>query len=85
MGSEMCIRDRNMSTSAAGSVQVEIQDQGGNPIPGFTLAESDVLIGDSLEMVASWQGKTDLSPLVERPIRFRFVMKDANLFSLKIR
>jgi hypothetical protein len=75
----------NMSTSAAGSVQVEIQDQGGNPIPGFTLAESDVLIGDSLEMVASWHGKTDLSPLVERPIRFRFVMKDANLFSLKIR
>lgn len=75
----------NMSTSAAGSVQVEIQDQSGNPIPGFTLAESDVLIGDSLEMVASWQGKADLSPLVEQPVRFRFVMKDANLFSLKIR
>ena len=50
----------------------------------FTLAESDVLIGDSLEMIASWQGKTDLSTLVERPVRFRFVMKDANLFSLKI-
>ena len=75
----------NMSTSAAGSIRVEIQDQSGNPIPGFTLAESDVLIGDSLEMVASWQGKADLSPLVEQPVRFRFVMKDANLFSLKIR
>jgi hypothetical protein len=75
----------NMSTSAAGSVQVEIQDQNGNPIPGFTLAESDVLIGDSLEEVASWQGKTDLSQLAKRPVRFRFVMKDANLFSIKIR
>ena len=74
----------NMSTSAAGSVQVEIQDQRGNPVPGFTLAESDVLIGDSLDMVASWQGKTDLSPLAGQPFRFRFVMKDANLFSLKI-
>lgn len=75
----------NMSTSAAGSVRVEIQDQLGNPIPGFTLAESDVLIGDSLLEVASWQGKTDLSQLTERPVRFRFVMQDANLFSIKIR
>jgi len=36
-GSELVM---NYSTSAVGSVRVEIQDQEGNPIPGFTLAGS---------------------------------------------
>lgn len=75
----------NMSTSAAGAVQVEVQDETGTPIPGFTLADSDILIGDSLEEIASWKGKTDLNQLAGRAVRFRFVMKDANLFSIKIR
>ena len=62
----------NMSTSAAGAVRVEVQDETGTPIPGFTLADSDILIGDSLEEIASWQGKTDLNQLAGRAVRFRF-------------
>jgi hypothetical protein len=39
----------NYSTSAAGSVQVEIQDAAGNPLPGFRLADCQPLVGDQIE------------------------------------
>ena len=72
----------NLSTSAAGSVQVEIQDLAGNPIPGYTLAEAHELYGDSLSLAAAWKGKeTDVGSLVGTPVRLRFVVRDADLYS----
>ncbi len=72
----------NLSTSAAGSVRVEIQDAAGTPIPGYALDEAHELYGDSLGLVAAWKGhETDVVRLAENPIRLRFVVRDANLFS----
>ena len=45
-GSELMM---DYSTSAAGSVQVELQDAQGLTLPGFALADSEVMYGDSLE------------------------------------
>ena len=73
----------NYSTSAAGSVQVEIQDEQGKPFPGFSLAESDVLFGDELDAAVRWKSGKDFSALIGKPIRLRFVLKDADLFALK--
>ena len=39
----------NYSTSAAGCVQVEVQDEHGRVVPGFGLAEMPVLFGDHLD------------------------------------
>ena len=39
----------NFSTSAAGSLQVEIQTAGGRPIPGFALADSEELFADEID------------------------------------
>ncbi len=72
----------NYSTSAAGSVWVEIQDESGKPITGFAKADADELIGDSIDHAVSWKGKTDLSALAGTPIRLRFVMKDADLYAI---
>ena len=36
-------------------------------------------------VVAPWKGKSDLSSLAGKSVRLRFVMKDADLFSLKFR
>ena len=38
----------NFSTSAAGSVRVEIQEADGTAVPGFSLAESHEIIGDEI-------------------------------------
>jgi len=72
----------NLSTSAAGSVRVEIQDPSGVPIPGFSLEESHELYGDSLDLAAAWKGRqTDVSAVSGKPIRLRFAVRDADLFS----
>ncbi len=75
----------NFSTSAAGSVRVEIQDQDGAPVPGFTLSDSREVIGDEIARQVSWKNGSDISRLSSRPIRIRFVLKDADVFSFRFR
>ncbi len=75
----------NFATSAAGSIYVEIQDANGNPINGYSLADSDELFGDTLSRTVTWHGSSDLKQLADNPIRLRFVMSDADLYSLKFR
>lgn len=73
----------NFATSAAGGIRVEIQDAQGAPIPGYTLADADEVIGNEIDRSVCWRGKDDVSPLAGKPIHLRFVMKDADLYSLK--
>jgi len=75
----------NFSTSAAGSVQVELQDAGGNPVPGFALADCPEIFGDEIERVVTWKDGADLASLKGVPVRLRFVLKDADLYSLRFR
>lgn len=73
----------NVATSAAGAIQVEVQDAAGRAIPGFALADMTPWYGDDLEAAISWKRGGDLSSLAGRPIRLRFVLKDADVFSLR--
>src|SRR5882724_7986231 len=45
----------NYASSAAGSVLVEIQDEAGKPLPGFSLAEMNLLFGDQLAAPVTWK------------------------------
>ena len=81
-GKELAI---NYSTSAAGSVRVEIQDKAGKAISGFALADCPEIIGDQIERVVSWKGGSDVSRLAGKPVRLRFVMKDADLYSIRFK
>jgi hypothetical protein len=73
----------NFSTSAAGSVRVEIQDANGDPIPGFTLADCNEQFGDEIDRVVSWKQGTDVSGLSDKTVRLRFEPKDADLYSFQ--
>lgn len=104
----------NYSTSAAGSIRVEIQTADGKTIPGFSLAECPEIIGDEISRIVAWgkvppplstgrdpestraesnlsyqtpivawEGSRDVSRLAGKPVRLRFVMKDADLFSFR--
>ena len=75
----------NYSTSAAGSVQVEVQDASGKPIPGFTLADSRNLVGDAIEQLVTWTKGSDVSSLAGQSVRLRFVMHEADLFAIQFR
>jgi len=71
----------NFSTSAAGSVRVEIQDADGTPLPGFSLEECELLFGDTIERKLRWQQGPDVSSLSDRVVRLRFVLQDADVYS----
>lgn len=84
----------NLDTGAGGTVRVEIQDQAGNPIPGFALEDADEINGNYLQVPARWraeavgklrraEGDPDVSALAGRPVRLRFVMRDARLYSFQ--
>lgn len=75
----------NYATSAVGSLQVEIQNAEGKPLSGYTLSDMSPLFGDELEGKATWRGSSDLSGLVGKTVRLRFVMKDADLYALQLR
>jgi hypothetical protein len=73
----------NVSTAAAGSVRVEVQDAEGTPVPGFTLADSLPVVGDRIEHVVQWQGMPSLDPLQGKPIHLRLVMQEADVYAFQ--
>ncbi len=73
----------NVSTSAPGSVKVEIQDKSGKPIPGFGLDDCIEIWGDQLERTVAWKRGHDVSRLAGKPVRLRFVMADADLYAIQ--
>jgi len=73
----------NYSTSAAGELKFEIQDEHGRPIPGYTMDDSDTIIGNEISRIVTWKGNKDVKPLASKAVRLRIYMKDADLYSIK--
>lgn len=69
----------NYSTSAVGSIEIKIQDAKGT----HDLMESEEIYGDEIEHIVEWKEEDDLSHLVGKPIRMKFLMKDADLYTLR--
>ncbi|NUQ64982.1 MAG: hypothetical protein HUU20_21165 [Pirellulales bacterium] len=75
----------NYATSAAGSVRVEILDTGSKTIAGFGPGDAAEIYGDQPERVVAWKQGADLSGLAGKPVRLRFFLKDADLYSFRFR
>lgn len=73
----------NVSTSAAGSLRVEIQQTDGRPCEQFALENCDPVFGDEIDRIVRWSGDPDLSVLANRPVRLRLVMQECDLYSLR--
>lgn len=71
----------NFSTSAAGYIRVEIQDVNGKAITGYSLEECNELFGDTIDRQVTWKSGTDTSALANQPVRLRFELRDADLYS----
>ena len=81
-GGELVI---NYATSVAGSIQVEMMDANGKVIDGYLLPQNDVIFGDQIERVVSWDDRVDVSSLSGKPVRLHVTMKDADLYSIRFR
>ncbi len=77
-GSELVL---NFSTSAAGSIRMEIQDSAGRVIPRYSLKECLDIFGDSLAYSVEWRRGSDLGSLEGNLVRLRFVLQEADVYS----
>jgi len=75
----------NFSCSAIGAGWVEVQDEWGNPLPGFGVADSVELFGDSVDLGISWKSGKKLEELLGKKIRLKFKLRDADLYSFWFR
>jgi hypothetical protein len=71
----------NFATSAAGALRVELQQPDGTAIPGFSIADCHELFGDTVDRVVTWKGDGNAGSLAGKPVRLRFELKDAELYS----
>ena len=47
------------------------------------MAEADELNGNSVRLLARWNGSTDVSALASQPVRLRIKMRAAKLFAFQ--
>ena len=75
--------DINYSTSAAGFLRIELQDESGTAIPGFALEDCQEIIGNEISRKVVWKNGSSLKSILGKTVRMRVQMKDANLYSIK--
>lgn len=71
----------NLDTGGGGSLQVEVLDASGVPVPGYTRAESTMLSGNAVHMPVTWGERSDLTPLIGKSIRLHFFLRDCQLYA----
>lgn len=76
----------NVDTSAAGEVQVEVQDEEGKPIPGFTLQDADLIhSANAIDRPVTWNRQSAIDKLQGKTVRLHFVIRDADLYAFQFR
>jgi hypothetical protein len=73
----------NFSTSAAGSIRVEIQDRAGRPIDGFALQDCPEMFADAIDRTVTWRNGSNVRSLAGKSIRLRIQLKDADLYAFQ--
>lgn len=73
----------NAACHGLGEIWVEIQDETGAPLPGFTRADAVSVDRNGTAQEVWWQGGPDLAALAGRPVRLRFVLRSAKLYAFQ--
>ena len=73
----------NYSTSAAGGLRIEITEPDGEPIDGFSSENAVELIGNEIEKEVKWKSSETLKSLSGKPVRIRFLLSDAHVYSFR--
>ena len=65
--------------ASKGRVAVEVLDQAGNILPGYSAQDCILLQSDAIRHTFNWKDRNRLP--VEQPIRLRFHLRNAKLYS----
>ena len=76
----------NIDTSAVGEARVELQDELGTALPGYTLDDCVTIhSANQINRTVRWTKGANASALAGKPIRVRFVMHDTDLYAFQFR
>ena len=67
----------------SGVMRVEVQDDAGKPIAGFSLEDCHSVTGDSIRRPIAWKANQDVSSLAGRVIRLKFELQQGELYSFR--
>ena len=70
----------NFATSAAGYVKIEILDKTYRPIENYASCE---IFGNTIDRKITFADGTDFSEFADKPVRLRFRLRDAKIYSMK--
>lgn len=72
------------AAAAQGEIQVEVRDEMGQPLPGYTFADAEPFRGDATSHVVAWKGSaTTRQPLAGRTVRLACRVRKADLFAFQ--
>lgn len=74
----------NYASATSGYVKVELLDEDGKPLPGYSVNEASTYIGDEINQEVVWSGGKSVSGLGDKLVKIRFLIKDANLYSFAV-
>jgi hypothetical protein len=73
----------NVDTSAGGVVFVELLDEHGQPIKGYSRTEAKAICGNSVRMPVRWNEKQDVSELAGKTVKLHFIMRDCKIYAFQ--
>lgn len=73
----------NASTSAAGSIRLEVRNAAGDAVAGFTMDDFAPLWGDAMAIDVAWTGGATL-PANLHDATLRIELKDADVYSVRV-
>jgi hypothetical protein len=71
----------NLDAGAGGSATVEILDEGGKAIPGFSGGSAVPVTGDGIRLPVKWAASGDIGSLAEKVVRLKIHLKNASLYA----
>ena len=75
----------NLDTGGGGEARVEVLDDTGQPVPGFSRDEALPLNGNSVRLPVRWKGDPDLKKLAGESVRLRFHLQDCKLYAFQFK
>lgn len=72
----------SLNIISQGDTRVELQGPDGQPLPGFGLNDCTPIRGDNVAHAVAWKGGS-LKALAGKPVRVRFELREADLYSLQ--
>lgn len=74
----------NLSTSAGGCFSLEVCDENGIALPGYTFEDFEEFYGDAIAFEPQWRGKK-FNDIPGGKFKFRVRMKECDLYSMDFR